>query len=163
MFVDAQPRRLAVGEQADAVEACVPHAFDNLIGRARQHMPPVAGELDGRGKKRRGLFDGWGKNFCHHGERSALGSLGDDAGSNEPYACRSDNCSDERAATHRRNARGIASSMGAESSIGVGSIGGESCAISARGLLRGPAVLMPRALRVATAEPAITLIETSKQ
>jgi hypothetical protein len=37
VFVDAKPRRLAVGNKADAVEACVPHAFDDLVG-ARGNM-----------------------------------------------------------------------------------------------------------------------------
>ncbi len=38
MLVDAQPRRLAVGDQVDAVETGVPHALDNLIGCAREHV-----------------------------------------------------------------------------------------------------------------------------
>ena len=50
VLVDAQPCRLAVGEQADAVETRMPHALDNLIGRARQHVIPIAGKFDGRGK-----------------------------------------------------------------------------------------------------------------
>ena len=50
MLIDAQPRRLAVGKKADAVEAGVPHAFDNLIGCARQHVTPIAGEFNRRGK-----------------------------------------------------------------------------------------------------------------
>ena len=70
MLVDAQARRLAVGEKADAIEACVPHAFDNLIGRAGHHVAPIAGELDGRGEQRRGLLDRWGK-LCHDCHRSS--------------------------------------------------------------------------------------------
>ena len=65
MLIDAQPRRLAVRDEADPIEARVPHAFDDLIGRARQHMTPVAGELDGRGKQRRSLLDRGRK--LHHG------------------------------------------------------------------------------------------------
>ena len=39
VFVDAKPRRLAVGNKADAVEACVPHALDDLVG-ARGNIDP---------------------------------------------------------------------------------------------------------------------------
>lgn len=51
MFVDPQPRRLAVGKEANAVEATVPHALDHKVGRTRQHAAPVAGELDGGGEE----------------------------------------------------------------------------------------------------------------
>lgn len=59
MLVDAQPCWLAIGEQADGIETGVAHAFDNLIGRARQHVAPIAGEFDGRGEQRRSLLDRW--------------------------------------------------------------------------------------------------------
>ncbi len=75
MLVDAQARRLAVGEQADAVETGVPHALDNLIGRARQHVTPIAGKFDGGGKQRRSLLDWWGK-LGHDCHRPALRSRG---------------------------------------------------------------------------------------
>ncbi len=72
MLVDAQPRRLAVGEQADTVETCVPHALNNLVSRSGQHVAPIAGEFNGRGKQRRSLLDRWGK-LRHDGHRSAAG------------------------------------------------------------------------------------------
>ncbi len=49
VLVDTQARRLAVGQQADAVEACMPHAFDDLISGSLKHVAPVAGKLDGGG------------------------------------------------------------------------------------------------------------------
>src|SRR5271170_4874146 len=52
MLVDAQPGRLSIGEQANTVETGVPHAFDDFVGRARQHVTPIAGKFDGRGKER---------------------------------------------------------------------------------------------------------------
>jgi hypothetical protein len=52
VLVDAETRRLAVGDQTNAVEACVPHALDDLIGRAREHVTPIAGEFDGRREER---------------------------------------------------------------------------------------------------------------
>jgi hypothetical protein len=57
VLIDAQTRWLAVGEKANAVEACVPHAFDNLVRRAGDHVTPIAGELHGRGKQRRRELD----------------------------------------------------------------------------------------------------------
>lgn len=66
MLVDAQPRWLAVGEKAHAIEACVPHVFDNLIGCARQHVAPVTAKFYRRGEKRWSLLDRWGE-LCHDG------------------------------------------------------------------------------------------------
>ena len=66
VLVDAQPRRLAIGEETHAVETRVPHVLDNLVGGARQHATRIAGELDGRGQQRRG-FDGRGE--LRHGRQ----------------------------------------------------------------------------------------------
>src|SRR6266404_9685546 len=55
-----------------SIEARVPHAFHDLIGRAGAHVTPIAGELDGRRKKRRGGLD-WGGKRCHSGHNSILG------------------------------------------------------------------------------------------
>ncbi|WP_246677815.1 hypothetical protein [Mesorhizobium sp. B2-4-18] len=51
MLVDAKPRRLAIGDQADAIQAGVPHALDDLIRRARKHVAPIAGEFDWGGEE----------------------------------------------------------------------------------------------------------------
>ncbi|WP_183459577.1 hypothetical protein [Mesorhizobium huakuii] len=51
VFVDTQPRRLAVGDEADAIEAGMSHSLDDLISRALKHAAPVAGKLDGRGEE----------------------------------------------------------------------------------------------------------------
>ena len=67
MLIDAQPRRLPVGEKADVVETRVPHALDHAIGRTREH-----GELDRRGEERRSLLDRRGK-LRHDCHRSAAG------------------------------------------------------------------------------------------
>jgi hypothetical protein len=48
--------------------------------------------------------------------------------------------------------------MGAESSVGACSIGEESCAMTFIAPLRGLAVLVPQALAIAAAEPAITVM-----
>ncbi|ESZ59043.1 hypothetical protein X727_31865 [Mesorhizobium sp. L103C119B0] len=51
MLVDTESRRLAIGEQADANQAGVPHPLDDLICRARRRVAPVAGEFDRGGKE----------------------------------------------------------------------------------------------------------------
>ena len=51
-------RRLAVGQQADPIEAGARACVRPLIGRAGDHATPVAGELDGRGEERRSGLDG---------------------------------------------------------------------------------------------------------
>ncbi len=55
----------------------MPHAFDNLIGRAGDHVTPIAGELDGRGKQRRSELDGRGKlrHSCHSSLLGCLAAL----------------------------------------------------------------------------------------
>jgi hypothetical protein len=70
VLIDAQPRRLAVGKEAHAVEAGVAHAPDHLVRRARQHMPPIAGEFDRRREQRRRRFDR--RRELRHGCESAL-------------------------------------------------------------------------------------------
>ena len=67
MLVDAQTRWLPVGEKAHAIEARVPHAFDHMVGRAWEHVTPIAGELDRGGKQRRSRLD--------RGEKGSLNSI----------------------------------------------------------------------------------------
>ena len=86
MLVDAQPGRLSIGEQANTVETGVPHAFDDFVGRARQHVTPIAGKFDGRGKQRRSLLDRWGK-LGHDCERSTARGCGAHAASAEGCGC----------------------------------------------------------------------------
>lgn len=57
MFIDAQSRRLPVGDKPRAIKARVSHAHDDLIGRAGQHVPPIARKLDWSGEKRGSLLD----------------------------------------------------------------------------------------------------------
>jgi hypothetical protein len=47
MLIDPKPRRLAIGEQAHAIQACITHALDDLFCRAWKHVAPVACEFDG--------------------------------------------------------------------------------------------------------------------
>ena len=98
MLVDAQPRRLAVGDQADAVETGVPHVLDDLIGRARQHVTPIAGEFDGRGEERRSLLDRWGK--LRHDCQRSVGACRARPASAQGCACCGGDRSDERAPSH---------------------------------------------------------------
>ena len=48
VLVDAQTRRLPVGDKTDAVEAGMPHALDYQIGRTGEHVTPIASQLDVR-------------------------------------------------------------------------------------------------------------------
>jgi hypothetical protein len=72
MLVNSQARGLSIGDEPHAVEARVPHALNHLRCRVRQHTPPVAGELDRRGKKRGSHFDRRRKNLCENHHTIAL-------------------------------------------------------------------------------------------
>jgi hypothetical protein len=64
MLLDPNSRRLAVREQADTIEARVPHTLDDQIGCAGQHVPPIPGKFDGSGQQCGDLLDRWG-NLSH--------------------------------------------------------------------------------------------------
>ena len=44
----AQACGLVIGEKPDTITAGTPHAFHNLVGRAGDHLAPIAGKLDRR-------------------------------------------------------------------------------------------------------------------
>jgi transposase len=54
------PDALPVRDKTDAVEAGVPHALDHQMGRAGEHVTPIAGEFDRGGKHGRSRHD-WGR------------------------------------------------------------------------------------------------------